>query len=352
MNFDVAVIGGGPAGCAAALTLAGEGRSAAVIDASRRFEKPTETAIPELSRLLRDLGAEAALLACEPCFGILSHWGRAKPAFQPGMMNPLGHGWFVHRADFDRRLHQETRRAGAAWFETKARRIDFDQSGVSVETASGARINAKFLVLATGSPFWPAQVSRQTPKILDRLIGFWSLLPARLDERLLFVEAAEWGWWYLCPGPGDSAVACFMTDAVSARHLNPTKPDVWNALFDATSLSRRLDCKTPARDIEAAPAGIAALPRASGARWVAAGDAAVKLDPIGSSGTYTALDSGRRAALAVAQSLQGNPAAIDQYSHWTSGLLKAFTRQRARHYAIEADQRSNAFWTARLNHAA
>jgi flavin-dependent dehydrogenase len=72
--------------------------------------------------------------------------------------------------------------------------------------------------------------------------------------------------------------------------------------------------------------------------WViAVGDAAVKLDPFGSSGTVTALDSGRRSALAIDGILQGNPTEIDRYSRRSAGLfgslfdsVEAATRSRVR----------------------
>ena len=45
--------------------------------------------------------------------------------------------------------------------------------------------------------------------------------------------------------------------------------------------------------------GLAALPQNHGPRWIAVGDAAAKLDPLGSAGTATALDSGQRTANAI-----------------------------------------------------
>src|SRR5437899_251361 len=101
MQADVVIIGGGPAGCSAALTLQARGYSTVVITTPGRGEKPTETAVPALTQILRSLDANEALRACEPCYGIVSAWGRTTVTLQPSIRNPFGHAWFIHRSRFD-----------------------------------------------------------------------------------------------------------------------------------------------------------------------------------------------------------------------------------------------------------
>src|SRR5438045_5646388 len=102
--MDVAVVGGGPAGCAAALTLRASGIATTVIASRRPREKPTETAVPQLRHLLHSLGAGDALIASEPCYGIESSWGAVRPVLRPSISDPSGHAWFIHRARFDASL--------------------------------------------------------------------------------------------------------------------------------------------------------------------------------------------------------------------------------------------------------
>ena len=82
---DVAVVGGGPAACAAALTLRARGMAVTLIASPRGREKPTETAVPRLRPLLLTLGAGDALAACEPCYGVESSWGAPGATLRPSI---------------------------------------------------------------------------------------------------------------------------------------------------------------------------------------------------------------------------------------------------------------------------
>jgi len=352
MRVDVAVVGGGPAGCATGLALRRKGCSVVLINSRSRREKLTETAAPALRQLLHSIEADSALSACEPCLGISSNWGYTPPIFLSSMMNPYGHAWFIHRERFDLHLQQAAREAGSVWLETKVRAIDIDQHGVAITTTSNARVYSKWVVFAAGSPSLPARFTRQSPLVVDSLVAFWSYLPLYSADRSLSVEAAENGWWYLCPGENERSLACYITDATSLRAHQLPRANVWNNLFYSTMLSRRFERKVPAILLNAAPAGITSLRQTHGLRWIAVGDAAVKLDPIGSSGVSTALASGQRAAQAVADALHGNMAALGRYSHWISNLFQEYIRQRKWHYAIEASHRTGRFWKARAHDVA
>jgi flavin-dependent dehydrogenase len=307
--------------------------------------------VPALAQILHSLGASEALNACEPCLGICSSWGRPTATFQPSIINPLGHAWFVHRGQFDNYLRQTVCEAGTIWVEAAAQSVNFDHSGVSVET-TGNPVRARWLVAATGSPSWPAHITKQTSLNIDTLVALWARIPAKLEARLLFVEPTDHGWWYVCPGDGENTVTCFVTDPPSAHALGVSQAQVFNQHFQVTRLFGRFSGMPPPELVRAAPSGIAELPRKYGDRWIAVGDAAVKLDPLGSSGTVTALDSGRRAALAISGALQGKQAEIDRYGRWSEGLVREFIRQRNQQYATESSRRTSGFWHRREEKAA
>lgn len=75
----------------------------------------------------------------------------------------------------------------------------------------------------------------------------------------------------------------------------------------------------------------------------------MKLDPLGSSGTTTAIDSGRRAGQAVAEALQGNTISLERYARWSIGLVEEFARQREQHYTVERLRRVDGFWSRRMH---
>src|SRR6266516_3081101 len=125
IQTDVAIVGGGPAGCSAALALGRCGLSSAIISGSGKINKPSETAASALAHVLRSLNAEEALHGCEPCYGICSAWGRTDLALRPSMIEPHGHAWFVHRARFDGHLQRCTRNSGTIWLDAVGLSVHF-----------------------------------------------------------------------------------------------------------------------------------------------------------------------------------------------------------------------------------
>src|SRR4051812_29095405 len=121
-DVDVAIIGGGPAGASAALALRKKNHSVALFNVARG-EKPTETASPAFRNILHSLNASELLQECEPCLGIVSNWGGTRPQIQPSILNPFGHGWFVHRASFDRGLRQLAKDRGVLCVRESVREI-------------------------------------------------------------------------------------------------------------------------------------------------------------------------------------------------------------------------------------
>src|SRR6266567_13985 len=153
MDVDVVIVGDGPAGCSAALTLLGNGYSVALVSKPSTMEKPTETAAPRLKSLLESIGAESALKACSPCFGISSDWGRNSSILEPSMLNPFGHSWFIHRRRFDSCLRELVLRAGGICVTATAHGIDFSASPLVLRLKTEV-IRAQWLIMATGSPSW------------------------------------------------------------------------------------------------------------------------------------------------------------------------------------------------------
>jgi flavin-dependent dehydrogenase len=346
IDADVVIVGGGPAGCSAALALAKLGVDTAIVSAAKATVKPTETALPALAGLLRSVNAESALAACEPCYGISSGWGRPRPVLRPSIIDPRGNPWFIHRQRFDGALRDSVLKAGSLWFEGVAEGVDFHEPGVTVIT-SDKRIRAKWLIIASGSPAWAARITGQTIIKHDSLTALWGKLPEVNTERFLFVEPSEFGWWYLAPDDGSGSVACLMTDPPLARSLGAAQVSKWNDLFRETNLARTCGKTSKAEQVTVASTGLMSLKRALGERWIAIGDAAVKLDPLGSGGTMTAIDGGRLAARAVFGSFSGSSSELQDYEQWAACLVAEFSRQREQHYLLESANRSSGFWNRR-----
>ncbi len=322
---DVVVIGGGPAGCAVALNLRKRGLVVAVVAASTPQVRMTETAAPKLRVLLDGIGAGEALRACEPCFGIVSNWGRTESILRSSLLDPFGHAWFVHRAAFDAALVARARASGVEWISETVRRVHLAAGKISVPTHEKI-LRAKYVVFASGAPTWVSRVTGVGLESFSRQTASWAELDAALPERVLTIEAQDDGWWYAAPDHGSRVQVCFVGDDVLRAG--------WNERFARTALFERLG-GARAKAIRVRPVEVAALDRAVGERWVAIGDAAAKLDPIGSSGLVTAIDGAARAANAITAAIDGDREPLDAVGEYFRGLVSRFVRERAAHYALE-----------------
>src|SRR4051812_21053115 len=103
-GYDVAVVGGGPAGAASARRLALAGARVVVVERSR-FHAPRigDSLAPAIQPELIGLGVwrEFQALGPMPSYGTRSHWGDAAASLHSHMMSPWGSGWHVDRRAFD-----------------------------------------------------------------------------------------------------------------------------------------------------------------------------------------------------------------------------------------------------------
>src|SRR6187549_1177938 len=105
-RFQVAVVGGGPAGAATALALRRRGVADVLLVEAGDYRgvRFGESVPPDLRLPLDALGLWTSFVAQghEPCLGSCSVWGSAQPGYNDFLFNPHGHGWHLDRARFDR----------------------------------------------------------------------------------------------------------------------------------------------------------------------------------------------------------------------------------------------------------
>ncbi|MGW1991838.1 tryptophan 7-halogenase [Embleya sp. NPDC001921] len=359
-RYDVVVAGGGPAGSAAAITLAGAGRRVLLADVGTGPPAVGE-ALPGAARtLLADLGLADADTAPGhlACYATQSAWGSPHPVTVSAISDPNGPGRHLDRALFDRRLRERARAAGAEVAEhtpvgAPARHADGTWSVPLGRAARRERVVCDWIVDATGRRATVATGSggarRRTH---DALVATHLTLagPTAPDtDASTLVEAGADGWWYTALLPGDRRLLAYFTDA-DLPAARAGEPAGFRALLgETTQVARRLSGWPVPKDAmpRRAPAHGAHLDRVCGDGWVAAGDAAVAFDPLSAQGILTALYTGLSAGHTVHACLSGRPDAPDTYRARVADLLHAYRRNHHAAYAAERRWPDRPFWQRR-----
>jgi flavin-dependent dehydrogenase len=353
---QVAVIGGGPAGSAAALALAQLGVAVLLVDPGVARPPVGETlppsAKPLLDRLgLRDRVAGAGFL---PSVGNWSAWGGAEPWGRDFLYHRNGHGWHLDRQRFDALLRTAAQAAGAvpcraALVQAASR----PGGGFRLGLSEGDAIEVPLVLDATGRRSAFARTLGLRRRSIDRMVAIAGYVARREggppEPAATLVEAAETGWWYSAPLPQAQLVAVYMTDADLARD-GVTGLHGWLDRLAAAP-------QTGARALRygaglagppmVVPAASARLDRIAGTDWLAIGDAAASFDPLSSQGISSALETGMAAALACVRRLGGEGDALVAAGARHEAVWAEYETGRSCYYGLEHRWTAAPFWARR-----
>ena len=343
-RFDVAVIGGGPAGAATALRLARAGAGVALYEPSRYPRmRLGETLAPAVAPMLRELGVWDAFraLGSLPSYETASAWGTGTVTVRPSLLDPHGHGWHVDRARFDRLLADAAAGTGVTVLNHPVTGVDRVPRGFRVHAAVSA--HATSVVDATGRAARLSSCLGARRDRFDRLVCVARVVALEPDADAgdTLVESAEHGWWYASPVPGRRRViACFTEPSVAVRAGLVSRPG-WAAALAATTHVRRLAPAVPAGEPAVVAVGGHLLRPCAGPGWLAVGDAALAVDPLSGGGVPFAL---RSAALAAEVLLGGD---AGEYRRFVEDSAAAYRETHDRIYRAETRFSRASFWRAR-----
>jgi flavin-dependent dehydrogenase len=335
--FDVAIIGGGPAGAATGIHLSRAGARVAIVEATNYdTDRFGETLPPETNPTLRELGVWDAFHALGPTEspGIVSGWGGDATHEQDFVSSPHGAGWRVDRNTFDAMLLAEAGRLGARVFPSRKAAPERTAGGWALD-----EITARFLIDASGRNGLRLE-SRCEREIEDVLLAIAVLVTydgvAPSDCRT-YIETAPDGWWYSGLLPNGDVMAMFFTDPETYRAPGIVLGDE----LTAAPLTRtRLAAGRIRRSrIVYAPSCCRKL--IAGADWLAVGDSASCYDPLSGRGVLKALRQAAAAAKAVLADDR------NEYVTLVRSEFASYVRQRKAYYAGERRWAESGFWKRR-----
>ena len=314
-HSDVLIIGGGPAGCATAISAARAGLSVALLSRPERPGRirPGEALHPGLEPLLDQLGVGQALREADflrfP--GHRVAWEGA-PQFVPFGRDSDGpwRGFQAWRARFDALLLAGAAECGVTIIpDQAARRLKPGTDGRPEAVTTGKQcLSAKVLVDATGSRRWLSRrLGLAQRHHSPRLVAWYAYacrLPEDLPELPIFrADAQGWTW--------TAAVAPRLLQWVRLRFAAPR--------LDSDSLNQLLCRGDLLRPAAGADVSWSETVPPAGPGYYLVGDAACQLDPASSHGVLRAVMSGMMVGLALRrQLLEGLPEATANasYSRW------------------------------------
>nr|AHZ89327.1 flavoprotein dehydrogenase [uncultured bacterium 'pool 3 contig00022'] len=361
-RFDVLVMGGGPAGCAAAIELAGAGLSVGIIERARigSREHAGETLPPGIAPLLTRLGVwkQFAAQGHRPCFGMQTAWGSGGSNTSSYMVSPYGHGWHVNRQRLDCLLAERAEALGAT-VRRRSRVRQLESQGAMqwdavIENGLGWRsVSSRYLIDASGrtSPLRNRLGARN--HVHDHLVGigawFDIIRSAPSDIDCALIEATEEGWWYSAPTSQQARrIAVFMTDLDLLRRGRGSVRAYWQQRLNETErLQDLLHGATQVAPFRTYLASSHQVLQLGQSGWLPAGDALQSVDPLSGRGVSSAMQSGIAAAEAVVRLLDGQADATADYLSSSRRSFGQYLVERLEFYGMEKRWCRSTFWRRR-----
>ncbi len=361
ISYDVAVIGGGPAGSTAATLLAQHGRRVIVLEREKfpRFHIG-ESLLPFSMSVLERLGVMPKLEAAGfmPKHGaeIASGTGdqEVRFYFKNGFQPKRETAFQVERSRFDKILLDHAAEAGAEVCEsTSVEAVDFCAAGVTVNTrnsdsAEGRSIHAKYVLDCSGrNTLIGSQLNlkRVYPKLKKFAIyAHYECveMPEGIDGTLTRMVRADDYWFWLIPLSRTKTSVGVVMDTAKFKEMNLRPGQVLaNAIAALPAMFDRMQSAHLVSDVHASGDYSYHNTKLCGDRWMLAGDAAGFIDPIFSSGVFLALLGGERAADALDTALTSPHRAAAEFRDYSTvirsvmGLYLGFVEAWYRREFIE-----------------
>ena len=323
-NYDVAIIGGGPAGSTAATLLSKAGRRVIVLERDKfpRFHIG-ESRLPFSMQTFTRLGLQEKLRAgfLEKFGGEIAEAGGEKAAkfyFKDGFGSRTDHSYQVTRSKFDKMLLDHAAESGAeVREETVVENVDFDRDGAVLflrknalsrvlgraEARLSENIRAGYVVDASGRNSvignkFKLKKSYQHLQKLSLFAHYEGLEREEgIDATLTRMVRTLQSWFWVIPLENDRTSIGIVLEAADFKKSGLSAEEFFErAIAEQPLVRNRIGAGRRVSQVYTAADFSYRSERLTGDRWLLAGDAAGFIDPVFSSGVFLAVFAGEQAA--------------------------------------------------------
>ncbi len=371
--FDVAIIGGGPAGASAARLLAQWGHTVVLLTKAPSTRTLAESLPPSCTKLFRTLGVLDAVdrAGFYRSRGNTVWWGQ--PEGRSEDFGERAWGYQIVRRDFDRLLLDLAKEVGVDVYDNATvRDVDVDVSvpneagndkdQVRIEYERGGElrsVNAKWVLDCSGRAGVIARRglrTKETGQTTVALLGVWRHtrrwdLP---DETHTLIESYADGWgWSIPTAPSVRYFTVMVDPGVTDLERGGQLESMYRAELAKMVHFRKL---TSDAELAEGPWACGASPysasRVTGPRFLLVGDAASFVDPLSSFGVKKAMASAWQAAVVVHTCLSKpdmEQPALEFFEKREQVMFASLSTLSARYFGDAAQQHRHAFWMERAN---
>jgi flavin-dependent dehydrogenase len=333
--FDVAIIGGGPAGSAAGTILAQAGRRVVIFEKEKfpRFSVG-ESTLPATLNTLERMGVREKI---DQGGFLVKHGGeivsacgtRVRFYFRNGFKSKRATAYQVLRSEFDRILLDHAAESGCeVRQQTPVDSFEMDDQGVTLSIRGGGPgVRAKYVVDCSGRQCLIGnrfQLKRRFPNLRKFSVYAYYEDVRREDGpdgTLTRMVRTKDSWFWMIPLQGKTTSIGVVMDTEKFRSMKMSPEGaLTHCIAEQPVVNEWMGRARRVTEVYATGDFSYRNQKLSGDRWLLAGDAAGFIDPVFSSGVYLALFSGEQAADALNLALDQPPKRAKAFHHYESRI--------------------------------